>query len=143
ACASKLSATTVNSAYLHSDMSWNGRIRRSRAPFPYTALVRSVTGPIGATVIAVNAVTSGKIADGAVESSKIAVDAVNAATINPDVAGNGLTQAANGSLEVDELVGDVTGPIGATVIAVNAVTSAKIENGTITNQDISADPGSA
>ena len=61
--------------------------------FERAALTGDVTAPANSnvTTIANNAITAGKISD----------DAVTAAKINPDVAGNGLTQATDGSLQVN------------------------------------------
>ncbi|SFN20329.1 hypothetical protein SAMN05421741_10291 [Paenimyroides ummariense] len=61
--------------------------------FTRAELTGDVTAPANSnvTTIANNAITAGKISD----------DAVTAAKINPDVAGNGLTQATDGSLQVN------------------------------------------
>ena len=53
-----------------------------------------------------NAVTADKLANNAVVTSKIANDAVDRRKIDANVAGNGLSQAGNGSLQVN-LGGDV------------------------------------
>ncbi|MBP2834266.1 hypothetical protein J8281_18915, partial [Aquimarina sp. U1-2] len=58
-------------------------------------------GAVGNTELATDAVTTDKILDGTITSDDIAADAINAASINPDVAGAGLTQNASGALEVD------------------------------------------
>ncbi|NDV44617.1 bZIP transcription factor, partial [Flagellimonas sediminis] len=55
-------------------------------------------------------------------------------------AGTGLTLTGT-TFAVDNLLGDVTGPTSATVIANDAVTSAKIADGTITNDDIQPGAG--
>ncbi len=55
-------------------------------------------------------------------------------------AGTGLTLTGT-TFAVDNLLGDVTGPTSATVIANDAVTSAKIADGTITNDDIQLGAG--
>ena len=93
--------------------------------------------------------TSGKLQlkDGGIPAAKIAADAVDKTKINADVAGNGLTQAAGGELQVNpddttiEINADAlrvkaggigtthiaTGGVGAANIAGRAVTEAKID----------------
>ena len=119
--------------------------------FEVDNLAGDVTGPTSATVIVDNAITTAKIIDGAITADKLnnmgatsdqvlkwngtawapAADAGGTAY----TAGNGLT--LNGTaFEVDNLVGDVTGPTSATVIVDNAITTAKIADGTILATDL-------
>ena len=58
-------------------------------------------GQVGTLDLANDAVTNLKMADDAVATDEIVDDAVTAAKIDVTVAGTGLNQAANGSLEVD------------------------------------------
>ncbi len=53
--------------------------------------------------VADDAITNAKMADNAIGTTEIMDDAITAAKINLDVAGTGLNQAADGSLEVDNL----------------------------------------
>lgn len=65
-------------------------------------LAGDVTGPLNATVISPNSVTTEKINDNAITTTKISDDAVTASKINSDVAGLGLQQnATTGALEVN------------------------------------------
>ena len=119
--------------------------------FDVDDLAGEVTGPTSATVIANNAVTTAKIANAAILAEDLnqmgatanqvlkwnganwapAADA-GGTTVTP---GTGLT--LNGTdFDVDDLVGEVTGPTSATVIANNAVTTAKIANATILAEDL-------
>ncbi len=119
--------------------------------FDVDPLGGDVTGPTSATVIANNAVNSAKIADATI----LAADLNNMGAASGQVlkwngtvwtpaadaggtaytGGNGLT--LNGSVfDVDPLGGDVTGPTSATVIANNAVNSAKIADATILAADL-------
>ncbi|MCP3906235.1 MAG: hypothetical protein GY715_21640, partial [Planctomycetes bacterium] len=68
--------------------------------------------------IATDAVTSDSIQAGAVGTDEIADDAVTADKINADLAGEGLTQAAGGELDVN--VDDSTIEINADVVRVKA-----------------------
>lgn len=112
------------------------------------------TGTI-ATSIANNAVTTTKIADSNVTNAKLqnssitingnTVDLGGTATINASPIGTALTSgnvlvgsASNLAAEVT-MNGDVTiSNTGATTIVPNAVTSNKIQDGTITNDDINS-----
>ncbi|MCL6275177.1 hypothetical protein M3P19_14245 [Muricauda sp. 2012CJ35-5] len=58
-------------------------------------------GQVGTLDLANDAVTNLKMADDAVDTDEIVDDAVTAAKIDVSVAGTGLNQAANGSLEID------------------------------------------
>ncbi|MFD2099484.1 beta strand repeat-containing protein [Flagellimonas iocasae] len=110
-------------------------------------------GSISTGKIMTSAVNSAAIANNTIQAIDIADDAVTAAKINGDVAGSGLIQAVDGSLEVDvaSLTGDgditstdlnVTGGTDAAFndvtleIADGAITSAKILDGTINTVDI-------
>jgi hypothetical protein len=108
----------------------------------------------GATTIVPNAVTSTKIADSNVTNAKLQNSSITingntvalggTATINASPVGTALTSgnvlvgsASNLAAEVT-MNGDVTiSNTGATTIVPNAVTSTKIQDGTITNADIS------
>ncbi|MCM5664201.1 hypothetical protein, partial [Galbibacter mesophilus] len=121
-------------------------------------------------------ITSAKISNGTIASEDLAAGAVNAAAINVDVAGTGLTKnGTTGALDVDgtaingdgnitstdltvggdsnALLGDVTldikddavtsakilnGTIVAADLADETITSAKISNGTIASEDLAA-----
>ncbi|MEO0901597.1 MAG: hypothetical protein AAFY00_06085, partial [Bacteroidota bacterium] len=107
--------------------------------------------------VADNAITNDKMVDDAINTLEIVDDAVTAAKINGDVAGTGLIQAADGSLEVDpatitgdgdlsstdgtiDITGTSTGALFEDIdidVADNSITSDKIADGTITNDDIS------
>ncbi|ASO03615.1 bZIP transcription factor [Arenibacter algicola] len=119
--------------------------------FSVDDLLGEVTGPTSATVIANDAVTSAKIADGTIAAVDLnqmgaANDQIlkwNGTTWAPaaDAAGTpynaGIGLTLNGTdLDVDDLAGEVTGPTSATVIANDAVTSAKIADGTIAAVDL-------
>ncbi len=103
--------------------------------------------------LANNSVTSDKIQDNTIQTQDLANDSVTADKINGNVAGNGLTQNASGALEVDPstITGDgsitstdidVTGGNNAVLnnvtlaIADDAVTSAKIQDGTVSTADL-------
>jgi hypothetical protein len=121
--------------------------------FDVDDLVGDVTGPTNATVIADNAVTSVKIADasilaedinqnGAADGEVLKWNAANTAW-EPATDAGGTVYAAgvgltlNGTdFDVDDLVGDVTGPTTSTVIADNAITSVKIADASILAEDI-------
>jgi hypothetical protein len=108
----------------------------------------------GATTIVPNAITSTKIADSNVTNAKLQNSSITingntvalggTATINASPVGTALTSgnvlvgsASNLAAEVT-MNGDVTiSNTGATTIVPNAVTSTKIQDGTITNADIS------
>ncbi|WP_133067293.1 hypothetical protein [Flagellimonas pacifica] len=126
-----------------------------------------LNGEVNTVDIADNAITNVKMADNAIGTTEIIDDSVNAAKINLDVAGTGLLQAADGSLEVDVTAfsgdGDITSPDGTITLggtttnslfedvsfdvadnaitnakmANNAVTSAKIADGEIVDTDVS------
>jgi hypothetical protein len=109
----------------------------------------------GATTIVPNAVTSTKIADSNVTNAKLQNSSITingntvalggTATINASPIGTALTSgnvlvgsASNLAAEVT-MNGDVTiSNTGATTIVPNAVTSTKIQDGTITNDDINS-----
>ena len=109
----------------------------------------------GATTIVPNAVTSNKIADSNVTNAKLQNSSITingntvalggTATINASPVGTALTSgnvlvgsASNLATEVT-MNGDVTiSNTGATTIVPNAVTSNKIQDGTITNDDINS-----
>ncbi len=125
--------------------------------FSVDNLAGEVTGPTSATVIAGNAVTSAKIANATIALEDLsdmgaAADQVlkwNGTAWAPaaDAGGTAYTDGAGITLtgnvfSVDNLAGEVTGPTSATVIAGNAVTSAKIANATIALEDLS-DMGAA
>jgi hypothetical protein len=92
--------------------------------------------------------TSG-IADGAVTTAKIGAAAVTAAKLAADTAGNGLTQAAGGALQVNpdgttlELSADAVrvkdGGITLAKLAADSVDGSKIVNDTITVNEIAND----
>ena len=119
--------------------------------FDVDNLLGDVTGPTNATLIANNAVTSAKIANatilaedlnpmGAANNEVLKWNGTNWAPA-ADAGGTAYTGGAgltlNGTaFDVDNLLGDVTGPTNATLIANNAVTSAKIANATILAEDL-------
>ncbi len=116
---------------------------------PYTLDVGA--GQITSAELADNAITSAKIIDasilgidlnqmGAVNNQVLkwngatwapAADAGGTAYLD----GNGLTLTGN-TFDVDPLAGEVTGPTNATLIANDAVTTAKIANAAILGEDI-------
>ncbi|WP_149277383.1 beta strand repeat-containing protein [Pareuzebyella sediminis] len=122
-------------------------------------LAGDVTGPTSATVIADDAVTTAKINNATILAEDLAdmgaadgeILKWNGTTLTWETAaddvgttytaGAGLTLTGT-DLSVNDLAGDVTGPISATVIADDAVTTAKINNGTILAEDL-ADMGAA
>uniref|UniRef100_UPI0033069011 hypothetical protein n=1 Tax=uncultured Croceitalea sp. TaxID=1798908 RepID=UPI0033069011 len=122
-------------------------------------------GAVGTTELADDAVTSAKILDGTIASGDIADDAVTPLKIDAAIAGTGIARSAAGVLSVDgtgitgdgditssdltvggdadALLGDVTleiaaGAVGTTELADDAVTSAKILDGTIASGDIAS-----
>lgn len=117
------------------------------------ALAGDVTGTQSATALANNAVTTAKLADGSVTNPKLANGSVTDAKI-VDVAGGKITGSittatipganvtgavANATSAVNfsgSLAGEVTGTQGATVIANNAVTTAKLADGSVTDAKI-------
>ncbi|MDT7829711.1 bZIP transcription factor [Pricia sp. S334] len=118
-------------------------------------LAGEVTGPTSATVIAANAVTSAKIDNATILAEDLAdMGAENEQVLKwngsawapaADAGGTTYTGGAGITLDgsvfnADDLAGEVTGPTSATVIAANAVTSAKIDNATILAEDL-ADMG--
>ncbi|SDE04927.1 hypothetical protein SAMN05421636_10356 [Pricia antarctica] len=125
--------------------------------FNVVDLAGEVTGPTSATVIAGNAVTSAKIANATILAEDLAdMGAANDQVLKwngtewapaadsggtPYTPGTGLTLTGT-DFNVVDLVGEVSGPTSATVIAGNAVTSAKIANATILAEDL-ADMGAA
>lgn len=76
---------------------------------------------VTAAHLASNSVEAAKINGGAVTTSKLANDAVDRTKINSDVAGNGLSQAAGGELQVDTAEG-VQFLNGAIRVKLNAAT---------------------
>ena len=89
--------------------------------------------------IATDAVTSDSILAGAVGTDEIADDAVTAAKINADLAGNGLTQAVGGELDVN--VDDSTIEIDTDTVRVKAdgITSNEIAADAITATELADD----
>ncbi|MBP2834265.1 hypothetical protein J8281_18910, partial [Aquimarina sp. U1-2] len=81
--------------------------------------------------IAPNAVGTTEIADGTITSDDIAADAINAASINPDVAGAGLTQNASGALEVDGTAINGDGNITSSDLTVGGDTNALLGDVTL------------
>ncbi len=83
------------------------------------------------TKVADNAVQTENILDGTIATADIASDAIDKDKINPDVAGTGLTQATDGSLEVDvtAITGDgtISSP-NSSVILTGTPTNAALEN---------------
>jgi hypothetical protein len=101
----------------------------------------------GVTTISNDAVTSAKISDGtivnadisntaAIARTKIASGTANHVVVN-DASGNLSSVASVPVSNLPNLAGDVTGAINANTIANDAVTSAKILDGTITDADLS------
>ncbi len=90
-------------------------------------------------LLANDAVTSAKIADGTITGADLD-SAINISTSGTITATGGFVGNISGNAAgfTGNLAGEVTGPQGATVIANNAVTSAKILDGTITGADLSA-----
>ncbi|MBI1766731.1 MAG: hypothetical protein HYR56_35440, partial [Acidobacteria bacterium] len=117
------------------------------------SLAGDVTGAQSTTAIANNAVTTAKLADGSVTNPKLANGSVTDAKI-VDVAGSKITGSLttatlpganvtgavpNATSAVNfsgSLAGGVTGTQGATVIANNAVTTAKLADGSVTDAKI-------
>ncbi|EAR00726.1 hypothetical protein FB2170_16616 [Maribacter sp. HTCC2170] len=125
--------------------------------FDVDDLAGEVTGPTSATVIANDAVTSAKILDGEIVAADLNdMGAANNEILKwngtawapaTDAGGTVVTPGVGLSLngtdfDVDDLAGEVTGPTSATVIANDAVTSAKILDGEIVAADLN-DMGAA
>ncbi|KQC29732.1 hypothetical protein AAY42_07395 [Flagellimonas eckloniae] len=105
--------------------------------------------------VADNAITNAKMADNAINTDEIVDDAVTADKIDVSVAGTGLNQAVDGSLEVDVATfadGDITSTDGTIVltgtttnaifedvnfdVADNAITNAKMADDAINTDEI-------
>ena len=120
----------------------------------YASSANIPDGSVTTAKLADNVVTSAKIADGtiaagdigsgAVATAKIAANAVTTAKIERNAnSGYVLTSNGGGSDPSWQTVpsapshqGDVTGPHNATVISTGAVTSAKIQDGTVAAADL-------
>ncbi len=116
-----IAADAVNAATINNDVAGNGLVQNASGALEVDAAQINGDGTLSSTNntitftgtptnalledvgidVADDAITSAKIAPGAVESTDIAADAVNAATINVDVAGNGLDQNVGGALDVN------------------------------------------
>ncbi|PKA99306.1 hypothetical protein B0O79_3012 [Flavobacteriaceae bacterium MAR_2009_75] len=133
--------------------------------FSVDDLAGEITGPTTATVIAENSINSAKILDGEVQTADIlngtilAEDLADMGAANDQVlkwngtawapaadaggvaytAGAGLTLSGANAFSVDNLAGEVTGPTTATVIANDAITTAKIQDGQVQTNDIADD----
>lgn len=95
-------------------------------------------GQVGTNGIATGAVTADKIATDAVGSDEIAANAVGVTEISTAIAGNGLSGGGGSALAVN--VDDSTIEINSDTLRLKdgGVTSAKIANGAIVNEDINA-----
>ena len=118
-----------------------------------------LNGTILTEDVANDAITLAKMADNSVGTAELVDDSVDADKINANVAGTGLIQAVDGSLQVDvtQFTGDGTlssadgtilisgTPTNALFedvqvdVADNAITSAKILDGTIATSDLADD----
>jgi len=112
-------------------------------------LAGDVTGTQSATAIANNAVTTAKLADASVTDAKIAGVAgskITGSITTATVPGANVTgTVANATTSVNfsgTLVGDVAGTQSATSIANNAVTTAKLADGNVTDAKIATVAGS-
>ncbi|MBK9247192.1 MAG: hypothetical protein IPM69_03550 [Ignavibacteria bacterium] len=113
------------------------------SPSPSGAASGDLTGNYPNPSIAVNAVTTAKIADGSVTTSKVNDGAITTAKVNTTGATSGQALTFNGTTVVwgspspsGAASGDLTGSYPNPSIAVNAVTTAKIADGSITNSKV-------
>ncbi len=89
--------------------------------------------------LAINAVETENIKDANVTTVKIADDAIDKTKINPDVAGTGLKQNIDGSLEVDPTALTADGDITSTDITVTGGVDAALNDVTLTIADDAID----
>ncbi|NNF19451.1 MAG: hypothetical protein HKN61_06705, partial [Flavobacteriaceae bacterium] len=102
----KIEPSTVNGQFLRTDPT-TGNVIWDDLPAGTGGAVSSdditISGDGVATDLQVkdNGITSLQIADGTISTVDLGVDQIAAINLNPDVAGNGITQNAVGALEVD------------------------------------------